>query len=114
MNIPDKVRIGGVDYRVSIEPYVRGGDRILYGDINYNANVIRISDTDTPGHQKRCIVLWHEILHGIAEHAHADLSAATEEEAINVLAKGVYQVLQDNPQLFERIYEPGQAANTTL
>lgn len=105
MNIPDSVRIGGVDYKIKIIPDLRDETKLLQGQIDYYNSLIKLSDTDGAGHQMRCIVLWHEILHGIAEHAELDFSKADEETIINVLAKGVYQVLQDNIQALYDIEE---------
>jgi len=41
--------------------------------------------------------LWHEILHGIREHA--GLEIENEEEIVEMFSKGIYQVLQDNGNL---------------
>ena len=105
MKIPDCVRIGGVEYNVKIVPDLRDETKILQGQIDYYNSLIKLSDTDGAGHQMRCIVLWHEILHGIAEYAELDFEKADEETIINILAKGVYQVLQDNARLFYDIEE---------
>lgn len=94
MKIPKKVRIGGVDYRIGFAENVRLGNDICYGTIDYSESVINLSSTDSTGHQHRCITLWHEILHGIFEHACTH--PKNEEEVVEVLSKGIYQVLQDN------------------
>ena len=56
---------GGVEYAIKYEPNLR-----------------------------RCQTLWHEILHGIRNHA--GLVIENEEEVVEMFAKGIYQVLQDN------------------
>jgi hypothetical protein len=101
MKIPRSVRIGGVDYEVRITPNLRDGAKLLYGHIDYYNSVIELSDTDNNGHQARCITLLHEILHGITNHAELDFEKAGEEQIVTVLAKGIYQVLQDNRGLME-------------
>lgn len=94
MKIPESVRIGGVEYRVREDcPALNDGENLLYGRINYRANEIELSEI-VKGHQKKCIVLWHEILHGIREHA--GLEIADEEKVVEMFARGIYQVLQDN------------------
>lgn len=94
MKIPESVRIGGIEYEIKYAPYLRLNDVLCYGTINYNESIILLSETDGTGHQKRCCTLWHEILHGIRNHA--GLEIENEEEVIEMFAKGIYQVLQDN------------------
>ncbi len=65
-----------------------------YGRISYDDCTIELSDTDGTGHEKRCRTLWHEILHGIREHA--GLEIENEEAIVDMYSKGIYQVLQDN------------------
>lgn len=94
MKIPEKIRISGIDYAIEHEENLRLGNEICYGTISYTDSVIAISTSDSTGYQHKCITLWHEILHGIFEHAclHPD----NEEQVVEVLSKGIYQVLQDN------------------
>lgn len=94
MKIPKSVRIGGVEYPVVFVPNLNTGVQMAYGHINFDDSVIELSDTCGTGHQKRCVVLWHEILHGIREHA--GLEIENEEDVVDMFAKGIYQVLQDN------------------
>ena len=101
MKIPESVRIGGVDYKISIVPNLREGNTVLAGHIDYYNSVIELSDTDNAGYHARRITLWHEILHGIATHAELDFDKADEELIVTVLSKGIYQVLQDNRQMME-------------
>ena len=94
MKIPGSVRIGGVEYEViDNAPSLNDGENLLLGRILYHENIIKISDI-VQGHQMKCIVLWHEILHGIRNHA--GLAIENEEEVVDMFAKGLYQVLQDN------------------
>lgn len=94
MKIPEKIRIGGVDYVVNYEDNVVLGDTLCYGAINYEESTISLSNTRGAGHQHRCITLWHEILHGIRNHA--GIEVENEEAVVDMFAKGIYQVLQDN------------------
>jgi hypothetical protein len=98
MKIPNSVRIGGVEYDVEFTEIVRMGNELCYGSISYPDTTIQISETDGGEHQHQCITLWHEILHGIINHA--CLKLENEEEVVEVLSKGVYQVLQDNGRRF--------------
>jgi hypothetical protein len=98
MKIPNSVRIGGVEYDVKFAEIVRIGTELCYGSIDYPDTTILISETDGGEHQHQCITLWHEILHGIFNHA--CLKVENEEEIVEVLSKGIYQVLQDNGRRF--------------
>lgn len=94
MKIPDSVRIGGVEYEVfDNQPSLNNGENLLYGQIDYRGSTIRLSDL-CEGHQMKCITLLHEILHGIQNHA--GLEVENEEEVVDMFARGLYQVLQDN------------------
>ena len=94
MKIPESIRIGGVEYEIQYKDNLRDGNRLLYGQINYDDCVIYLSTTDGTGHQHMCITLLHEILHGIREHAGFEIE--DEEKVVDILSKGLYQVLQDN------------------
>lgn len=94
MKIPKSVRIGGVEYPVVFIQNLNTGTQVAYGHIDFDNCVIELSDTYGTGHQKRCLTLWHEILHGIREYA--GLEIENEEEVVDMFARGIYQVLQDN------------------
>ena len=94
MKIPRSVRIGGVEYEVIDNVSgLNDGQNVLAGEINYNDSVIRLNEV-VAGHQMKCITLWHEILHGIRNHAGIEI--ADEETVVELFARGIYQVLQDN------------------
>lgn len=94
MKIPNSVRIAGVEYEVVIRPHLMNGAYSAYGYIDYENSRIELSDTFGTEHQKRCQILWHEILHGIRENNGMEIE--NEEEVVTMFAKGIYQVLQDN------------------
>jgi hypothetical protein len=94
MKIPESVRIGGIEYKVEREENLRQDTELLYGQISYTDCVIRLSSTDRKNPQVQCITLWHEILHGIREHS--TMKIENEEEVVEMFAKGIVQVLNDN------------------
>lgn len=99
MNLPDTIRIGGTDYAVLVEKDLRDGNTGLNGHIVYNDCEIRIEKEMTPHVQ--WVTAWHEVLHGLLQHAgYGD----HDERMIEALGYGVAQALRDNPWLRE---EPG-------
>lgn len=99
MDIPDKVRIGGVDFCVtSIPRLLSDDDTLLCGQIAHRNSTIQINSDISPDMQ--CISMLHEILHGISAHARLELGEQ-EETIVDVFARGIYQVLQDNPDMFK-------------
>ncbi len=98
MKIPKSVRIGGIEYPVNYVDDLNDGVNMAYGFIDYENCKITLSGTQGTAHEKRCCTLWHEILHGIRNHA--GLEIENEEEIVDMFAKGIYQVLQDNGARF--------------
>ena len=94
MKIPNSIRIAGVEYDVQIVPNLNNGINLAYGHIDFENFVIELSDTVGTEHQKRCQILLHEILHGIRQNNGMEIE--NEEAVVDMFAKGIYQVLQDN------------------
>ena len=94
MKIPKSVRIAGVEYQIVYVSDLNNGINLAYGHIDYENSVIRLSSTIGTEHQKRCKTLWHEILHGIVENS--GMKIKDEEVVVDMFARGIYQVLQDN------------------
>lgn len=106
MKIPDSIRINGVEYEIVYVPNLRLNDVLAFGVIDYNDAKISISTTDGTEHQRRCQTLWHEILHGIRNEN--GLVIENEEAVVEMFAKGIYQVLQDNGKRLFDIKESEQ------
>lgn len=103
MNIPHKVRIGGVDYAVEIgtDPVIVDGKQ-CFGSIEYASHKILIDKTLGDHAQHSCTLL-HEIFHGIVHDRMIDFGEGADEETIvEALSRGMYQVLADNPDLMKR------------
>ena len=93
MKIPESVRIGGVEYAVIKENRLNDGRHLLAGQ--FRPMDCQIAITEDSSYQYQCLSLWHEIMHGIENHAQLELGEE-RERIIEAFAKGVYQVLQDN------------------
>lgn len=94
MKIPKSVRIAGVEYEIILTPHLMNGAVAAYGHIDFENSRIELFDTFGTEHQKRCQILIHEILHGIAENN--GMKIENEEAVVDMFARGIYQVLQDN------------------
>ena len=106
MKIPDSIRICGVEYEIEYVEYLNNGVNMCYGHIDFERSKIQLSSTDNVDHQKRCQVLLHEILHGIIKYNGMEIE--NEEEIVEMFAKGIYQILQDNgAKLFDLKCESG-------
>lgn len=94
MKIPNSIRIAGVEYPVTYRDHLSDGVNLAYGHIDFEHCRIELTGTIELAHERKCQVLWHEILHGISEHA--GLTIENDEAVVEMFAKGIYQVLQDN------------------
>lgn len=102
MNIPESVRINGVDYEIIQESPILMDGVECYGKINFAECTIQLKDKGI-SEQHKAVTLWHEILHGIIDGSGLELD--NKEEIVERLSRGVYQVLQDNgKKLFDLKY----------
>lgn len=104
MKIPESIRIGGVEYQVREQETVIRDGKLCYAFISYTGSEILISQNFNLSHEMKSIALWHEILHGIRNHA--ELEIENEEEVVRVLSRGIYQVLQDNGRRLFDLADP--------
>ncbi len=92
-NLPETIRIGGTDYEVFQVKELRDGTVWLNGQILFDVCKIKI-ESELSEHRK-FLVLWHETIHGILEHAGMD----DDENLVKALGYGITQVLRDNEYL---------------
>lgn len=92
--LPQQVKIGPVIYEVKQE--ARTAADSCYGQIIYAESLITLM----PGMsaQRQEMTLWHEILHGILTQGGY---REQDEQVVDVLAHGLMQVFQDNPELIK-------------
>lgn len=101
MNVPEKVRIGSVDYDIVLtdENLVCNGHE-SYGWIDYNYHLIKINKNiqDNQGQEKTFL---HELIHGIVRERSLDVENSDEEVIVDEIAAGLHQIIRDNPEIFK-------------
>lgn len=103
MNIPEKVRIGSVDYDVHLtKENLVCKNQESYGLIDYNYHLIKINEIlqDKQGLEQTFL---HEMLHGIIRER--NLTVENEELVVEEMALGLHQVIRDNPKIFKDVDE---------
>lgn len=94
MNIPEKIRINGVDYEIKEVIGLNDGSKVLYGQVTYGQTLIELNP-DNQSEQYKKVTLWHEIFHVIEETNGLDFGE-NKEKVIDTLAFAVNQILEDN------------------
>ena len=97
MKIPQTIKIGGKIYDVEITDKLNLGNVNYSGEIDYINLVIRVCPSAEGKMQTDFI---HEMLHGVFDHLGY---VNHNEKKIDELANALYMVIQDNPQIFERM-----------
>lgn len=91
MKIPEKIRIAGVDYKITTDNNLVQ-ERAIIGECSHDRCEIKLHIKGRTG-DAIMRTLWHEILHAIDANYNG---AKLEEAAVERLATGIYQVLADN------------------
>lgn len=100
MNIPEKVRIGSCDYSVEFTEnnLVSNGKECL-ATIDYHHHEIMIN-RKFGDNQLNEVSFLHELFHGIIRER--NLEVDNEELVVEELARGMHQVIRDNPEIFNK------------
>jgi hypothetical protein len=108
-----KVKIDGIEYQVEEkENLYLEGDK-CYGKIEY-ANQKILIDPKLGNQQSRAITLLHEIIHGIVVERGIDIDKLPNYEHITQqMAKGIWRVILDNPDLIVDILDCGFKTSTS-
>lgn len=93
-----RVKIGPIVFDVVEEVNLIGENRRLDGRITYAEAKIRL-DRDL-NKQSMIQTLLHEMVHAVAQQLGRPIE---DEDLIDAIAYSVYQVLQDNPDLWKEI-----------
>ena len=100
MNIPEKVRIGSCDYTVEFtENNLVTNSKECYATIDYNNHKI-IINKNLGDNQLNEVSFLHELFHGIIRER--NLEVDNEELVVEELARGMHQVIRDNPEIFNK------------
>lgn len=101
MNIPDKVKIGGYTYKITLRPKdsIIVDGTVSRAAIHFETNEIDIQED--LNYQRKVQTLFHEIQHGIDEYYRIDYEHMETEERCEMLANVWSQILFDNPDLFK-------------
>jgi len=101
LNILKSVRIGSMDYKVLLnDKLILEDGKECFGAINFRKKEIKINNElqDIQGQEETFL---HEILHGICEERNFIYEKNDDETITEELARGLHQLIKDNPKLFE-------------
>ena len=105
INIPDKVRVGSIDYDVSVDedPIIINGVQAL-GCCDYMDSTIKL-DKSIQGDQQLEVTFLHELIHSMFNDCKIDLvnyglEYEQMEYIVDSLAYSLHQVIRDNPNIF--------------
>ena len=99
MIIPNKVKVGGYVYDV-----LRPRDTFINNGVecdglhDFSRATIKVTESGILDYQKT--VFLHELIHAIIEVYCPDVSDEVNETLAQQLSKGLYQVIEDNPEIF--------------
>ena len=98
MKIPGIVRVGACDYEVAlVETTLTINGSECYGIVDYNNHEIKINSV-MGDQQQREHTFLHELLHAVVRERSPTFD--DEELVVDELAKGLHQIIRDNPEIF--------------
>lgn len=109
MNIPKKLKVGGMQYDVEITNHMYLGAANVSAEIMYDELKIRVAQNPEGRMQADFLhETLHAIFHNLGYREH-------DEKKIDELAQALYAVIVDNPEMFaeEREEEIGDECENT-
>ena len=88
-----------MDYPILASPQGLAAEEFVFGLVEFEKARIRIT-TEGVDEQIQKITLLHEVFHIILDNFGID-PGESKEFVVDSLARGMYQILEDNPELFE-------------
>lgn len=99
MKIPKIVRVGSRDYAVEfVEHAITVDNMVCYAKVDFNNGCISINGT-IANRQRNEISFLHELVHAILAERAVDIGDV-EEVVAEAMARGLHQVIRDNPEIF--------------
>ncbi len=104
MNIPSKVKVAGYEYTVERPQtsFLEGCDALDGFHNSYN-QTIKVAQVGSEDYQNT--VFLHEVLHAIL---FAYTPNKQDEDLVEQIAKGLFQFIKDNPEIFSDCKEGEQ------
>ena len=100
MKIPETVRIGSMNYKVEItDKTLIIKNKECYGRIDYDRHLIEINN-QVQDEQGMSLTFMHELVHGIVSERNLNMGGEDNELKTEELARGLHQVIRDNPKVF--------------
>ena len=102
MKIPEELKIGGFTWKIKQDQDI-SNEGNNFGSTHHSTQQIFIEPKSTVQKKEQCLI--HEIMHAIWWQAgmtdRYKTTPGVEEEVIQVLSNGIYQVLNDNGLLIK-------------
>lgn len=102
INIPQKIKVSGYDYKVerAERAFVSNGSA-CDGLHDFSKQEIVVACEGNAAYQQT--VFLHELTHAIIQnYCEGIMSDYDEERFTEQFAKGLYQVIKDNPEIFNK------------
>lgn len=109
-----QVKIANLIYKVSRKAGLTSDDgQLAYGIISNGKQTIEL-ETEFPSQDKYKEVVLHEVIHGVVDQYGIDnlITHENMEPIVSILARGLMQVFQDNPDLVKELFN-GKATKST-
>lgn len=103
MKIPNKIRIGSVDYNVMLsKKTLILNNKVCFGTVHYTLHTIDVNNVlqDIQGMEQTFL---HEVIHAIIYERNFSLNLKDDKDIemiVNELAYGLHQLIRDNPGMF--------------
>lgn len=106
MNIQGMVRVGSMDYDVTLtdEKIINSDGEECLGLTDHNLHKIKIS-TRLQNEQGQEKIFLHELMHAMIKERNLDFECITEEILAEDLSTILYQVIRDNQEMFRKNIE---------
>ena len=93
----DKVKVGYKTYKIERPPAIKEVGGELCGSCDFHDCIIKIADK--LDQDDKNLVFLHELIHSICSRLSIDRLNA-DEQTLDRLATGLYEVIKDNPHIF--------------